>query len=115
MGAEVIGYEGNLYFQPEAVNQAALRVTDRTYTCPYKGTCNWVDYQGADGGCRAGRGLGLSQGQAGARGHPGSIRILRRRPRRHAHGGGLRVDRPVRADRPRRNLNSFGGEAIRAL
>jgi uncharacterized protein (DUF427 family) len=47
-GAEVIGYEGNLYFAPDAVNQAALRVTERTYTCPYKGTCNWVDYVGED-------------------------------------------------------------------
>jgi uncharacterized protein (DUF427 family) len=49
MGSELVEYEGNLYFQPEAVNQAALRVSERTYTCPYKGTCNWVDYQGADG------------------------------------------------------------------
>jgi uncharacterized protein (DUF427 family) len=48
-GAEVAGYEGNLYFAPGAVNQEALRVTERTYTCPYKGTCNWVDYVGAEG------------------------------------------------------------------
>jgi hypothetical protein len=26
-----------------------LRVTERTYTCPYKGTCNWVDYVRPDG------------------------------------------------------------------
>jgi uncharacterized protein (DUF427 family) len=49
-GAEVVGYEGNLYFDPSAVNHEVLRVTDRTYTCPYKGTCNWVDFVGPDGG-----------------------------------------------------------------
>jgi uncharacterized protein (DUF427 family) len=48
-GAEVIDYEGNLYFGPAAVNQAVLRVSERTYTCPHKGTCNWVDYAAADG------------------------------------------------------------------
>ena len=48
-GAEVVGYEGNLYFAPGAVNQQLLQVTERTYTCPYKGTCNWVDYVGAEG------------------------------------------------------------------
>jgi uncharacterized protein (DUF427 family) len=49
LGDQVVGYEGNLYFQPDAVNRGVLRVTERTYTCPYKGTCNWVDYQGSDG------------------------------------------------------------------
>ena len=49
-GADVIGYEGNLYFMPSAVNQGVLQVTERTYTCPYKGTCNWVDYVGPGGG-----------------------------------------------------------------
>ena len=48
-GAEVVSYEGNLYFAPEAVNNGVLQVTERTYTCPYKGTCNWVDYVGTDG------------------------------------------------------------------
>lgn len=48
-GSDVIGYEGNLYFVPSAVNQEALRITERTYTCPIKGTCNWVDYAGPDG------------------------------------------------------------------
>lgn len=43
-GAGVIEYEGNLYFDPAAVDAKALRVTGRTYTCPYKGTCNWVDF-----------------------------------------------------------------------
>ena len=32
-----------------AVQADVLRVTERTYTCPYKGTCNWVDYVGPDG------------------------------------------------------------------
>ena len=49
MGTGVINYEGNLYFAPEAVKSDTLRKTDRTYTCPYKGTCNWVDYVGPDG------------------------------------------------------------------
>jgi uncharacterized protein (DUF427 family) len=45
----VIPYEGNWYFSPDAVDQGALRVTSRTYTCSYKGTCHWVDYVGPDG------------------------------------------------------------------
>jgi uncharacterized protein (DUF427 family) len=49
-GVEVVGYEGNLYFTPTTVNQQVLLVTERTYTCPYKGTCNWVDFVGPDGG-----------------------------------------------------------------
>jgi uncharacterized protein (DUF427 family) len=43
-GTGVIAYEGNWYFAPEAVRQDLLRVTSRTYTCSYKGTCQWVDY-----------------------------------------------------------------------
>jgi uncharacterized protein (DUF427 family) len=48
-GSGVIKYEGNLYFEPSAVASSILRVTSRTYTCPYKGTCNWVDFVAADG------------------------------------------------------------------
>ena len=48
-GAGVDKYEGNWYFDPSAVDQNALKVTERTYTCPYKGTCNWVDFVGPDG------------------------------------------------------------------
>jgi uncharacterized protein (DUF427 family) len=48
-GTDVVTYEGNLYFSPSAVNAQALRVSERTYTCPYKGTCNWVDFVGPDG------------------------------------------------------------------
>jgi uncharacterized protein (DUF427 family) len=47
--SDVIEYEGNLYFNPSAVDKNALRVTSRTYTCPVKGTCNWVDFVAADG------------------------------------------------------------------
>lgn len=49
VGAGVVKYEGNWYFDPSAVEVGVLQVTDRTYTCPYKGTCNWVDYVGTDG------------------------------------------------------------------
>jgi uncharacterized protein (DUF427 family) len=45
----VAKYEGNWYFDPRAVQSDVLRVTERTYTCPYKGTCNWVDYVRPDG------------------------------------------------------------------
>ena len=49
MGKDVITFEGNLYFAPTAVRPGSLRVTERTYTSPYKGTCRWVDYAGPDG------------------------------------------------------------------
>ncbi|MCS7078739.1 MAG: DUF427 domain-containing protein [Chloracidobacterium sp.] len=42
--AQVFAFEGNWYFAPEAVNQAVLKVTADTYTCSYKGTCNWVNF-----------------------------------------------------------------------
>ncbi len=38
-------FEGNWYFKPEAVNMQHLKVTDRTYTCPYKGVCHWIDLE----------------------------------------------------------------------
>src|SRR3954463_13148751 len=37
-------YEGNLYFDPASVTADQLTVTPRTYTCPYKGVCHWVDF-----------------------------------------------------------------------
>lgn len=40
---DVIELEGNYYFHPDCVERDVLRVTERTYTCPYKGTCRWVD------------------------------------------------------------------------
>lgn len=48
-GDRVIPYEGNLYFDPTAVHAEVLKLTERTYTCPYKGTCHYVDYVGPDG------------------------------------------------------------------
>lgn len=46
---DVLTYEGNLYFAPTAVVQDVLKLTSRTYTCPYKGTCHYVDFAGPDG------------------------------------------------------------------
>lgn len=46
---QALPYEGNLYFEPAAVRRDLLRVTERTYTCPSKGTCHWVDHVGPDG------------------------------------------------------------------
>jgi uncharacterized protein (DUF427 family) len=43
-GDKALKYEGNWYFDPSAVDRSLLVVTDRTYTCPIKGTCNWVDF-----------------------------------------------------------------------
>lgn len=40
----LVRYEGNLYFDPESVAKETLRISERTYTCPYKGTCHWVDF-----------------------------------------------------------------------
>ncbi len=48
-GLGVDKHEGNWYFDPTTVSLDALNVTDRTYTCPYKGTCNWVDFVAPDG------------------------------------------------------------------
>ena len=48
-GEKAVKYEGNWYFDPSAVDQSVLVVTDRTYTCPMKGTCNWVDFVDPDG------------------------------------------------------------------
>lgn len=36
-------FESNWYFDPAKVDMTHLRVTDRTYTCPYKGVCFWID------------------------------------------------------------------------
>lgn len=38
-----IELEGNWYFHPDSVNAAVLTTTERTYLCPYKGTCYWID------------------------------------------------------------------------
>jgi uncharacterized protein (DUF427 family) len=49
VGPSLVKYEGNWYFDPTAVEVDVLKVSERTYTCPHKGTCNWVDYMGPDG------------------------------------------------------------------
>jgi uncharacterized protein (DUF427 family) len=49
VGPSLTKYEGNWYFDPAAVKADVLRVTERTYTCPIKGTCNWVDFVAPDG------------------------------------------------------------------
>lgn len=43
VGEAVRLFEGAWYFVPEAVDATHLVVTDRTYICPYKGTCYWID------------------------------------------------------------------------
>lgn len=40
----VIELEGNWYFDRDRVNMSNLVITDRTYVCPYKGTCYWLDF-----------------------------------------------------------------------
>ncbi len=81
--ADAVKYEGNWYFLPAAVERDKLIVTDRTYTCPFKGTCHWVDYAGPGGDDRQGRGVGLRKPEAGARSHKGPLRVLRRHSRGH--------------------------------
>jgi uncharacterized protein (DUF427 family) len=49
VGPSLAKYEGNWYFDRAAVQAGVLKITERTYTCPMKGTCNWVDYVGEDG------------------------------------------------------------------
>lgn len=35
--------ENAWYFDPDTVDMTRLRITDRTYNCPYKGICQWID------------------------------------------------------------------------
>jgi len=44
----VLLFEGAWYFDMQAVDMAHLVVTDRTYVCPYKGTCYWIDLDAPD-------------------------------------------------------------------
>ena len=41
----VYNLEGCWYFLPENVDMTHLVVTERTYTCPYKGICYWIDLE----------------------------------------------------------------------
>lgn len=43
LGTDVIELEGSYYFDRARVNFAHLKVTARTYTCPYKGVSLWID------------------------------------------------------------------------
>lgn len=38
-------FEGAWYFDQDAVDMTHLKVSDRTYTCPYKGICYWIDLE----------------------------------------------------------------------
>ena len=38
-------FEGAWYFDRESVDMTHLHITDRTYNCPYKGVCYWIDLQ----------------------------------------------------------------------
>jgi uncharacterized protein (DUF427 family) len=48
VGVDVRLFEGAWYFAAEAVDTTHLVVTDRTYICPYKGTCYWIDLKMPD-------------------------------------------------------------------
>lgn len=48
LGAEVIELEESYYFPPDQVDMRYFTVTERIYTCPYKGICYWIDIM-ADG------------------------------------------------------------------
>lgn len=49
LGKTVIVEEGSYYFDRAQVEMGNLQITDRLYTCPYKGVCNWIDLMGANG------------------------------------------------------------------
>ncbi|MCA9978977.1 MAG: DUF427 domain-containing protein [Anaerolineales bacterium] len=36
-------FEGAWYFDADHVDMSHLVITERTYVCPYKGTCYWID------------------------------------------------------------------------
>lgn len=40
--------ESGWYFPPESVDMTYLQITQRTYTCPYKGVCYWIDLDAPD-------------------------------------------------------------------
>jgi uncharacterized protein (DUF427 family) len=46
---EAFEFEGNIYFAPDKVQMTQLKVTERTYTCPYKGICFWIDLEAPTG------------------------------------------------------------------
>ncbi len=48
-GDAPLRFEGNYYFDEEDVDMEQLEVTQRIYTCWYKGRCFWVDLKKKDG------------------------------------------------------------------
>ena len=42
---QVAFFEATWYFDVERVDMTHLVISDRTYTCPYKGTCYWIDLE----------------------------------------------------------------------
>jgi uncharacterized protein (DUF427 family) len=42
-------FEGNWYYNQNNVDMQYLKVTNRVYTCPYKGRCYWIDVEAPDG------------------------------------------------------------------
>ena len=40
---QVISLEGNYYFHPDCIDKTRFETSDRTYSCPEKGVCLWVD------------------------------------------------------------------------
>jgi uncharacterized protein (DUF427 family) len=44
-GEQVIDLENSWYFAPQYVDMTKLRISERTYTCPYKGVCFWIDLE----------------------------------------------------------------------
>jgi uncharacterized protein (DUF427 family) len=41
-------FEGAWYFDRDTVDMTHLVVTNRTYICPYKGVCYWIDLDAPD-------------------------------------------------------------------
>jgi len=46
---DIVHLEGNHYFKPEVGKNDFLEISDRTYNCPKKGVCNWIDLKSAAG------------------------------------------------------------------
>jgi len=46
---EIIHLEGNHYFIPESGQNDFMEISDRTYHCPKKGVCNWIDLKSDNG------------------------------------------------------------------
>ncbi len=46
---DIVTVEGNAYFPAEAVRPEAMRPSDHTTVCPWKGTASYYDVLGPDG------------------------------------------------------------------